>query len=44
MRIFKKILAALHSMWGLSSSTRDLTHILIGRQSLNHWTTGEVLK
>ena len=32
-----------HSMWGLSSSTRDWTSILcIGRQILNHWTTREV--
>ena len=28
-----------HGMWGLSSPTRDRTHIpCIGRQSLNHWT------
>ena len=31
------------SMWDLSSSIRDLTHIhCIGKQILNHWTTREV--
>ena len=30
-------------MWNLSSPTRDWTCFLcIGRQSLNHWTAGEV--
>ena len=30
------------SVWDLSSLTRDRTHIpCIGRQSLNHWTTGK---
>ena len=32
-------------MWDLSSLTRDGTHTrCVGRQSLNHWTTNEVLK
>ena len=32
-----------HGMWDLSSLTRDQTHVpCIGRQSLYHWTTGEV--
>ena len=31
------------SMWNLNSLTRDRTHTpCIGRQSLNHQTTGEV--
>ena len=31
------------SIWDLSFQTRDGTHIpCIGRQSLNHWTAGEV--
>ena len=30
-------------MWGLSSQTRDQTHVpCIGRQILNHWTAREV--
>ena len=33
-----------HGMWDLSSPTRDQTHTPgIGGQSLNHWTTREVL-
>ena len=33
----------LCGMWGLSSSTRDQTHIpCIGRWILNHWTTREI--
>ena len=33
------------SMWGLSSLTRDPTHVLyVERQILNHWTTREVPK
>ena len=33
----------LHSMWDLSSLTRDQTRVLcIGRWILNHWTTREV--
>ena len=33
-----------HSMWDLSSSTRDQTQIpCIGMRILNHWTTSEVL-
>ena len=33
----------LHSMWDLSSPTRDGTCVLcIARQILNHWTTKEV--
>ena len=32
------------SMWDLPSATRDQTYVhRIGRQSLNHWTTREVL-
>ena len=32
-------------IWDLSSQTRDQTHTpCIGRQSLNHWTTREVLQ
>ena len=35
----------LHSMWNLSSPTRDQTCIpCIRRQILNHWTTREVLQ
>ena len=34
----------LHSMWDLSSLTRDWTHVpCIGGQILNHWITREVL-
>ena len=34
----------LRGMWDLSSLTRDWTHATcVGRQSLNHWTTREVL-
>ena len=33
----------LQNMWDLSSLTRDQTHVpCIGRQILNHCTTGEV--
>ena len=33
------------SMWDLSSPTRDGTHVpCIGRWSLNHWATREVLR
>ena len=32
------------NMWDLPSATRDQTYVHhIGRQSLNHWTTREVL-
>ena len=33
----------LQGIWGLSSLTKDQTHIpCVGRQSLNHWTAREV--
>ena len=39
---FKKFLAAPHSMWDLSSRTRNQTQTLcIGRRNLNHWPTRE---
>ena len=42
---FKFQLLWPQDMWELSFPTRDWTHTLyIGRQSLNHWTTREVLK
>ena len=41
--LFIYSLAALHSMWDLSSLTRDQTHTLpcSGRQIFNRWTTRE---
>ena len=48
MIVYKKVksfffLAAPHSMWNLSSLTRDRTRApCIGRRILNHWITREI--
>ena len=43
--LFYVLVFCLQGMWDLSSPTRDQTCIpCIGRWSLNHWTTREVLK
>ena len=42
---FIYLLAASHSMWDLSSLTRDQICVpCIRRRSLNHWTTREIPK